>query len=92
MKRLLILTVLFISSACTKYSFTHIEDHPAQKVTRIEALKTTDYFVSQKVEHQFYLCSQTGAKLSCTVACNGNTDLTCPAFSADGMVVSTNVR
>lgn len=92
MTRLLILTALFLSSACTKYSFTHIEDHPAQKVTRIEALKTTDYFVSMKVEHQFYLCKQVGSKLSCKVACNGDTDLTCPGFSANGMVVSTNVR
>lgn len=92
MKRILTLAVLLLSTACTKYSFTHIEDHPAQKLTRIEALKTTDYFVSQTVEHQFYLCDNVGTKLSCKVACNGPTDLACPEFSANGMVVSTNVR
>ncbi len=92
MKRTLILAALLLSTGCTKYSFTHIEDHPAQKVTRLEALKTTDYIVSQKVEHQFYLCAQTGSKLTCKVTCNGDSDLACPAFSANGMVVSTNVR
>lgn len=92
MKRALILAALFTGSGCTTYSFTSIQDHPAQKITRIEALKTTNYFVSTTVEHQFYLCDQSPAKLTCKVTCNGNTDLACPAFAGDGMVVTTNVR
>lgn len=91
-KALLSLGLLALGAGCSTYQVTRIEDHPSRPVTRIEALKQTNYFLWQKAEHQFYLCEQRPDRLSCQLACNGSTDITCPEAQASGAVVSTNIR
>lgn len=81
-----------LSVGCSTYHVSRIEDHPSRKITRLEALKHTNYLLWDSTEHQFYLCEQKPDRLVCDLACGGKTDIHCPESMASGAVVSTNVR
>lgn len=88
----IVLALAALSAGCSTYRVSRIEDHPTRKITRIEALKHTNYLLWEKAEHQFYLCEQKPDQLVCELACGGSTDIYCPEAQASGAVVSTNVR
>lgn len=80
------------SSGCTTYRIRSAEDHGAMKVLKLETIKTTNAFLWVDVEHQFWLCQDTGDDLVCRRSCGQNRDLQCPTFVASDGGMTTNTR
>lgn len=81
-------------SACTTRQVVRFEDHPAQDQTYVETIRHDNYFVTQNVTHEFWLCKDEPAQLVCSRSCDGSTDLKCPAADTNVSIAgsSSNVR
>jgi hypothetical protein len=89
-----------LATGCTSYRVLSAFDQGderrkepgEQPVTQLETLKTTNYFFSFVIEHQFWLCQDTGDTLLCERRCGNKTDLECPALAGGGGTITSNVR
>ncbi len=79
---LLCASALITLSGCTTRSVVRFEDHPAQKTTYVETIRHDNYYFSQSLTHEFWLCDDEASKLVCKPSCDGKTDLVCPSDAA----------
>lgn len=89
---LLALGALLLSTGCTTRSVVRFEDHPKQNQTYVETYRHDNYFVSQSMTHEFWLCKDEEAQLTCKRTCDGSTDLACPAIGSSVEIAGSNVR
>lgn len=83
---------LFALSGCTTRSVVRFEDHPEQDQTYVETLRQDDYFVSQSLTHEFWLCKDEDKRLVCKRTCDGSSDLACPQAGTSVSIAGSNVR
>jgi hypothetical protein len=77
-RNLLLLALLGLSStACLTRTVIRLDDHPDRPVSLMETIDTVLYTKT----HQFWLCKDTAAGLSCEKTCGGQTDLACQTNS-----------
>lgn len=65
-------------AGCTKRSVVRFEDHPKQNQTYVETVRYDNYIVFGKMTHEFWLCKDEAAQLTCEQSCDGSSDLLCP--------------
>ncbi|MCC6526516.1 MAG: hypothetical protein IT373_27960 [Polyangiaceae bacterium] len=99
-KLLVSAAALSLLGGCVRYQVLAASDQGDERrknpgtlpVTQLETLKTTNYYFVITIEHQFWLCQDSGDTLLCDRRCGSGTDLECPALSAGGGTITSNVR
>lgn len=92
---LFMLGIAATSTGCVSYRVTRFEDNQKAPLLALEVDKQTSYVVSSamKIQHQFYLCQDTGDKLICKLSCDGTNDVVCPrATVVDANQTTIHVR
>ena len=91
MKTTLLAAAALLATGCMHRSLTSVRDVPNSNTTLIETADVLNLYVYSQVKHVFWQCKEQGQTLTCERACDGNTDLTCPAGNSLS-VTSSNVR
>ncbi len=94
MRKLIVfaLSSLAFSSACTTYQIRSAESHDKMPVLKLETIRTSNWFFWAEIEHQFWMCQDSGDDLLCERSCGGRQDIECPTSSFSGSAMTTNTR
>lgn len=81
----LVVAVLAVStlglSGCISRSLASIESHPTQPVMLVDTITTKTFIgIPISVKREFWACDESGSDLICTVKCDGDNDIVCPAY------------
>lgn len=81
-----------VLGGCTVYRIKSAEDHDKMPITKLELVRTTNYYFYAEVVEEFWICEDVGDDLMCIASC-GSRDLECPTatYNANGMA-TTNTQ
>ncbi len=85
-------SLVLASTACTTYQIRSAESHGTMPVMKLETIRTTYLLFLAEVEHQFWMCQDTGDDLLCERSCGGRQDLQCPTSTYSDGAMTTNTR
>jgi len=80
------------STACSTYQIRSAENHGTMPVMKLETIRTTYVLFWTEVEHQFWMCQDTGDDLLRERSCGGRQDLQCPTSTYRDGPITTNTR
>lgn len=91
MKTLILAAATLLATGCVHRNLVSVRDVPGSNTTLVETTDVLNLYVYAQVKHVFWQCKEQALTLSCERACEGNTDLMCPAAN-NLSVSSSNVR
>lgn len=80
------------ATGCTMYQIRSAESHGTMPVMKLETIRTTQILFITEVEHQFWMCQDTGDDLLCERSCGIDQDLQCPTSTYSDGAMTTNTR